>query len=110
MIDLKQVSSALRNSTKRSLVLFDEVKMIYLSLEREPFLVVNILKTLDGVGLFCAVLDEFANSKENSPKVLAATHYHEIFEYGLLMTPHFKTFSMEIIEQENERTLTYLYK
>ncbi|KAJ7644219.1 DNA mismatch repair protein MutS [Roridomyces roridus] len=56
MIDLNQVSLALRNSTKRSLILLDEFGKGTLS--------------TDGAGLFCGVL--------------AATHFHDVFREDLL--------------------------
>ncbi|KZT18625.1 hypothetical protein NEOLEDRAFT_1159406 [Neolentinus lepideus HHB14362 ss-1] len=56
MIDLNQVSLALRNSTKRSLILLDEF----------------------GKGT------HFANRESDCPKIMATTHFHELFADDLL--------------------------
>ncbi|KAJ7459929.1 DNA mismatch repair protein MutS [Mycena latifolia] len=70
MIDLNQVSLALRNSTAHSLVLLDEFGKGTLS--------------TDGAGLFCGVLKHLLDRGPNCPKVLAATHFHDVFKEGLL--------------------------
>ncbi|KAJ7505221.1 muts domain V-domain-containing protein [Mycena galericulata] len=70
MIDLNQVSLALRNSTARSLVLLDEFGKGTLS--------------TDGAGLFCGVLKHLLNRGPDCPKVLAATHFHDVFREDLL--------------------------
>ncbi|GLB38388.1 putative ATPase domain of DNA mismatch repair MUTS family protein [Lyophyllum shimeji] len=70
MIDLNQVSLALRNCTAHSLVLLDEFGKGTLS--------------TDGAGLFCAVLKHLLARGANCPKVLAATHFHDVFRAGLL--------------------------
>ncbi|KAI0662083.1 DNA mismatch repair protein MutS [Cubamyces menziesii] len=64
MIDLNQVSLALRNATARSLVLLDEFGK-------------------DGAGLFCGVLKHLLGSGSSCPKVIATTHFHEIFHDDL---------------------------
>ncbi|KAJ6477358.1 muts domain V-domain-containing protein [Mycena vitilis] len=70
MIDLNQVSLALRNSTARSLVLLDEFGKGTLS--------------TDGAGLFCGVLKHLLNRGPDCPKVLVATHFHDVFREDLL--------------------------
>ncbi|KAF8332768.1 uncharacterized protein EI90DRAFT_2918244 [Cantharellus anzutake] len=77
MIDLNQVSLALRNATARSLVLLDEFGKGTLS--------------TDGAGLFCGVIQHLLQSfndqnirSDGTPKVLAATHFHEVFTTGLI--------------------------
>ncbi|KAJ6559109.1 DNA mismatch repair protein MutS [Mycena vulgaris] len=77
MIDLNQVSLALRNSTARSLVLLDEFGKGTLSTGSYAFF-------LDGAGLFCGVLKHLLNRGPNCPKVLAATHFHDVFREDLL--------------------------
>ncbi|EJU03123.1 hypothetical protein DACRYDRAFT_50578, partial [Dacryopinax primogenitus] len=65
MIDLSQVSLALRNCTARSLLILDEFGK-------------------DGAGLFCGTIDHLLKLGPSGPKVLAATHFHEIFNrHGL---------------------------
>ncbi|EMD39519.1 hypothetical protein CERSUDRAFT_111843 [Gelatoporia subvermispora B] len=70
MIDLNQVSLALRNSTARSLILLDELGKGTVS--------------SDGAGLFCGVLKHLAGRGTESPKVFAATHFHDIFNSDIL--------------------------
>ncbi|KDR82897.1 hypothetical protein GALMADRAFT_220895 [Galerina marginata CBS 339.88] len=70
MIDLAQVSLALRNCTARSLVLLDEFGKGTLS--------------SDGAGLFCGVLRHLLHRGHNCPKVLVATHFHDVFNEELL--------------------------
>ncbi|KAK0503937.1 DNA mismatch repair protein MutS [Armillaria luteobubalina] len=70
MIDLNQVSLALRNSTARSLVILDEFGKGTLS--------------TDGAGLLCGVLKHLMDRGADCPKVLAATHFHDVFREELL--------------------------
>ncbi|TFK52577.1 hypothetical protein OE88DRAFT_1712112 [Heliocybe sulcata] len=73
MIDLNQVSLALRNSTQRSLVLLDEFGKGTVS-----------TGSYYGAGLLCGVLKHFMNLGPGCPKVMATTHFHELFAEGLL--------------------------
>ncbi|KAF9221022.1 hypothetical protein BS17DRAFT_713109 [Gyrodon lividus] len=73
MIDLNQVSFALRNCTSRSLILLDEFGK-------------GTVAT-DGAGLFCGVLKHLLNRGRDCPKVLAASHFHEVFRKDIL-DPH----------------------
>jgi DNA mismatch repair protein MSH5 len=41
-------------------------------------------QTPDGAGLFCGVLKHFLDRGPDCPKVLAATHFHEVFTEKLL--------------------------
>ncbi|KIP05169.1 hypothetical protein PHLGIDRAFT_74704, partial [Phlebiopsis gigantea 11061_1 CR5-6] len=70
MIDLNQVSLALRNSTSRSLVLLDEFGK-------------GTVAT-DGAGLFCGVIQHLLERGNICPKVIAATHFHDVFKEGML--------------------------
>ncbi|EFI27156.1 DNA mismatch repair protein Msh5 [Coprinopsis cinerea okayama7 len=70
MIDLNQVSLALRNCTPRSLILLDEFGKGTLS--------------TDGAGLFCGVLMHLLERGPACPMVLVATHFHEVFTRDLL--------------------------
>ncbi|TDL23286.1 hypothetical protein BD410DRAFT_176959 [Rickenella mellea] len=72
MIDLNQVSLALRNSTERSLILLDEFGKGTMS--------------TDGAGLFCGTIQSLLARGPNCPKVLCATHFHDIFREDLLDT------------------------
>ncbi len=62
MIDLQQTNIALLNSTSKSLVLLDEFG--------------KGTTSLDGIGLFCAVVESFTSRGQECPKVIAATHFH----------------------------------
>lgn len=70
-IDLRQVAFAMNFATRRSLVLIDEFG--------------KGTNSLDGAGLVTAVLDYFTSLGAERPKVLAATHFHEIFESQFLV-------------------------
>ncbi|KDQ62441.1 hypothetical protein JAAARDRAFT_189767 [Jaapia argillacea MUCL 33604] len=121
MIDLNQVSLALRNSTARSLILLDEFGKGTLSTGSYIFFafwgtfyrhrillssscisfrlvadspmalvafalgsVYACLVCLDGAGLFCGVIKSLLGRGLSCPKVLAATHFHEVFTDELL--------------------------
>ncbi|KAI0845599.1 muts domain V-domain-containing protein [Daldinia vernicosa] len=82
-IDLRQVAFAMNFATRRSLVLIDEFG--------------KGTNSLDGAGLVTAVLDHFTSLGPERPKVLAATHFHEIFEGQFLVeTPELAFAHMEI--------------
>ncbi|THV00846.1 hypothetical protein K435DRAFT_750810 [Dendrothele bispora CBS 962.96] len=80
MIDLNQVSLALRNSTPRSLILLDEFGKGTLPTGSSSFYEVSSY----GAGLLCGVIKHFLSRKEMCPKVLVTTHFHEIFRQDLL--------------------------
>lgn len=68
----------------------------------------------DGIGLACGIFEHLLNIKD-PPKVIAATHFHEIFENGFLAPrPGLQLGHMEVKLceefQEVEDQVTYLYK
>ncbi|RYO76528.1 hypothetical protein DL762_002096 [Monosporascus cannonballus] len=69
-IDLRQVAFAMNFATRRSLVLVDEFG--------------KGTSSSDGAGLVTALLSHFSTLGRNRPKVLAVTHFHEIFENHFL--------------------------
>jgi DNA mismatch repair protein MSH5 len=69
MIDLQQIAMALNSCTACSLVVIDEFG--------------KGTDTSDGAGLAAGVLLHLLHLEDQSPKVLAATHFHEIFELGV---------------------------
>jgi DNA mismatch repair protein MSH5 len=69
-IDLRQAAFAINHITHRSLVLIDEFG--------------KGTNSNDGAGLMTALLDHFLSLEDARPKVLVATHFHEIFENGFL--------------------------
>lgn len=121
MIDLNQVSLALRNSTARSLILLDEfgkgtvseglfssgwnqISRLTAVLNDShiifpPNVTLNDnLTVTDGAGLFTGVLKHFISRGDNCPKVLSATHFHDLFEENLLpVSPAIALLHMEVI-------------
>ncbi|CAG8489217.1 10316_t:CDS:10 [Ambispora gerdemannii] len=66
---------------------------------------------LHGAGLFCGVFEHLINRGLRCPKVIAATHFHEIFENNL-MSPDLpiSLATMEIIKDEQDDEITFLYR
>ncbi|KAG2361520.1 DNA mismatch repair protein MutS [Suillus spraguei] len=83
MIDLNQVSLALRNCTVNSLILLDEFGKG--TIPAGSFS--SRCKHNYGAGLFCSVIKHLLNRGSQCPKVLAATHFHEVFQKDML-DPH----------------------
>ncbi|GFF57535.1 DNA mismatch repair protein MSH5 [Aspergillus udagawae] len=99
MDDLQQISFDLKQVTGRSLLLIDEFG--------------KGTNESDGIGLACGILEHLLNL-EDAPKVIAATHFHEIFENGFLQPrPRLQLGHMEVrISGEArhvEDQITYLY-
>ncbi|KAJ5677190.1 DNA mismatch repair protein MutS core [Penicillium maclennaniae] len=99
MSDLQQISLCLKQVTGRSLVLIDEFG--------------KGTSESDGIGLACGILEHLLNL-ENAPKVIAATHFHEIFENNFLGPhPRLQLGHMEVKVceefQDVEDQVTYLY-
>lgn len=70
-VDLRQAAFSINFSTRRSLILIDEFG--------------KGTNEVDGAALFHALIDHFLGlGSGNAPKVLAATHFHEIFDSGSL--------------------------
>ncbi|KAH2009613.1 hypothetical protein KXV97_001136 [Aspergillus fumigatus] len=69
MNDLQQISFDLKQVTGRSLLLIDEFG--------------KGTNESDGIGLACGILEHLL-SLEDAPKVITATHFHEIFQNGFL--------------------------
>ncbi|PGH34737.1 DNA mismatch repair protein MSH5 [[Emmonsia] crescens] len=100
MIDLQQISFALTLATERSLVIIDEFG--------------KGTESTDGAGLACGLFEYLLSLAEKRPKVLAATHFHEIFENGFL--PPRKELGFGYMEvqvdpaaRDVENQVTYLY-
>jgi DNA mismatch repair protein MSH5 len=120
MLDLQQASLLLKFSTRRSLLIVDEFgKGTDLNGDTQviPSCPVNIdsFYSLDGAGLACGIFEYLLSLGDNKPKILAATHFHEIFENGFL--PERESLAlghMEVrIDEEtadNKEQVTYLYK
>lgn len=100
MIDVQQIALALTLATNRTLLVIDEFG--------------KGTNASDGAGLCCGVLDYLLSLGANRPKVLAATHFHEIFENGFLdERPDLSFGHMEVrVDTEAEAVedqIAYLY-
>ncbi|OQE05305.1 hypothetical protein PENVUL_c025G03028 [Penicillium vulpinum] len=99
MNDLQQISLCLKQVTNRSLVIIDEFG--------------KGTNESDGIGLACGIFD-YLLGLESPAKVIAATHFHEIFENNFLaLRPRLHLGYMEVQvceeKQEVEDQITYLY-
>ncbi|PYH87180.1 DNA mismatch repair protein Msh5 [Aspergillus uvarum CBS 121591] len=99
MRDLQQISFDLKQITDRSLLIIDEFG--------------KGTSENDGIGLACGILTHLLDL-ESSPKVVAATHFHEILENGFLRPrPRLQLGHMEVQLSEpshkTEDQITYLY-
>jgi DNA mismatch repair protein MSH5 len=100
MIDLQQISIALSLTTRRSLVIIDEFG--------------KGTESYDGAGLAAGVFEHLLQRGVDSPKVLGATHFHEIFESGFLKPRPGLAFAhmevrMDTQASNAEDQITYLY-
>lgn len=100
-IDLRQTAFALKFATRRSLVIVDEFG--------------KGTRPDDGAGLMTAFLDHFQSLGTQRPKVLATTHFHEIFENGCLDEGNGVSFAqmegeMSRNQSNSDDQVTYLYR
>ncbi|ROW11409.1 hypothetical protein VMCG_01390 [Cytospora schulzeri] len=100
-IDLKQAAFSINFATRRSLILVDEFG--------------KGTNAMDGAGLVTALLNHFVNLGDEAPKVLAATHFHEIFENNFLLANPCLAFAhMDVrvdLETDNvDDQVTYLFQ
>ncbi len=66
MVEMTEVANILRNSTKNSLLILDEIG--------------RGTSTFDGLSIAWAVVEHICNPKLSGAKTLFATHYHELTE------------------------------
>ncbi|KAK9428498.1 muts domain V-domain-containing protein [Lipomyces doorenjongii] len=101
MVDLQQVCLALQLCTNRSLFIIDEFG--------------KGTESTDGAGLFGSLLEYLLSPEFQRPKVLASTHYHELFENDTLHELQgLKFMHMQVLicddVPEIEDKITYLYR
>ncbi|XP_077981938.1 mutS protein homolog 5-like [Glandiceps talaboti] len=95
MIDINQMSVALRCASSRSLVLVDEFG--------------KGTETVDGIALLCACLQFWLDMGVNCPHVLVSSHFHSIIHQHLLTESNQLTFqTMEVLHENND--LVFLYQ
>jgi DNA mismatch repair protein MSH5 len=99
-IDLQQMCLALTQTTPRSLLVIDEFG--------------KGTQPEDGAGLLCGALEHLLNRGEQCPKVIASTHFNEIFENGFLVPQLRLAFGYMEVQLDHEATevedqVTYLY-
>ena len=85
MIEMLETAAILRNATRRSLVLFDEVG--------------RGTSTYDGLAIARAVVEYVHARPERAAKTLFATHYHEMTELAAAL-PRVRNQSVAVTEQE----------
>lgn len=100
MIDLQQIAFATTMASNRSLIIIDEFG--------------KGTNSSDGAGLACGIFEHFLSLGRSRPKVLGATHFHEIFESGALQPrPELAFGHMEVhVDSEADSSddqVTYLY-
>ncbi len=66
MVEMNEVANILKNSTKRSLLILDEIG--------------RGTSTFDGMSIARAVIEHIADRKKSGAKTLFATHYHQLSE------------------------------
>lgn len=89
--------------------------MVSLIHSKKDRLRLNLVSLLDGAGLACGIFEYLLSLGDERPKVLAATHFHEIFENGFLPERQSLAFGhMEVRVDEEianaKEQVTYLYK
>lgn len=103
MIDLQQVALSLSLATNRTLIVIDEFG--------------KGTNVSDGAGLCCGVFEYLLSLGDHRPRVLAATHFHEIFENGFLQDRYESSalafghmeVRVDTDATEAEDQITYLY-
>jgi DNA mismatch repair protein MSH5 len=100
-IDLRQAAFSINSATRRSLVLVDEFG--------------KGTNVKDGAALLSALLDHFISLGSERPRMLAATHFHEIFENGFIVeSPDLAFAHLEVhldpSADNDEDKLTFLYQ
>ncbi|KAK4158209.1 muts domain V-domain-containing protein [Chaetomidium leptoderma] len=101
LVDLKQAAFSMNFATRRSLLLIDEFG--------------KGTTAESGSALFAAYLTYFLDLGMERPKVLAGTHFHEVFENGLLQPGKDLAFAhmdvhLDPEAEDPEEQVTFLYR
>ena len=84
MIDLQQMTIALRLATRRSLLIIDEFGKGTESIGGIDCLSIgstSLTQTVDGAGLACAIFEHLLKLEDQAPKAIGATHYHGSYTF-----------------------------
>lgn len=100
-IDLRQAAFSINHTTRRSLVLVDEFG--------------KGTNAADGAGLMTALMDHFLSLADDRPKVIVATHFHEIFGNNFLADDRGLAFAHMEVRVDTEAVdtddqVTYLFR
>jgi len=87
MVEMVETANILNNATEKSIVILDEVG--------------RGTATFDGLSLAWAITEFLAEKKENAPRTLFATHYHELTDIDKLY-PNIKNYNVVVKEWNNE--------
>ena len=93
MVEMSEVSSILRNATRKSLLLFDEVG--------------RGTSTYDGLSIAWAVIEYIIDPNILFARTIFATHYHELNQLTKLSSG---VFNMHVDVKENEDSVVFLHK
>ena len=96
MIELDQVSTAVRGATEKSLVLLDEFG--------------KGTETADGMSLMTSLLKYWLKREEKCPFVLASTHFHNVIEMELLPNSEQLEYQTMQVMQNETGALVFLYR
>ena len=86
MVEMTETASILRNISSRTLVLMDEIG--------------RGTSTYDGISIAKAII-EFLHDNKNRPKVLFATHYHELVDLESSLK-RLQNYSMNVQEYKDK--------
>lgn len=95
MVEMNEVSYILKNATKHSLLILDEIG--------------RGTSTYDGLSIAWAVLERVANQKILGARTLFATHYHELTELEKSI-PNIKNYHVAVQKEDKKSDIKFLHK
>ncbi len=87
MVEMLETASILRNATRRSLIVFDEVG--------------RGTSTYDGLAIARSVVEHLHSRQAQAAKTLFATHYHEMTALASTL-PRVRNYSVAVMEQDGQ--------